>query len=205
MSTILWMSWARRRFLLPSLMKALEASIMKMPLRAVAFSLSSTMMQGRNARAVEQIGRQPDNALAITPSHNLSADVGLRIASEQKTLRKVHRRLARALEARQDVQDEREVAVLLRRSAKREAMKEVVRWVEPARPRLEGKGRIGHYEVKGLELSSLGVLEVRGGQHVVIPDFSGRAVMEDYVHPRQRGRCDAHFLALELEVEPRAA
>ena len=44
-STILWMSCARRRFLLPSLMKPLEASIMKMPLRAAAFSLSSTMMQ----------------------------------------------------------------------------------------------------------------------------------------------------------------
>ena len=44
-STILWMSCARRRFLLPSLMKPLEASIMKMPVRAAAFSLSSTMMQ----------------------------------------------------------------------------------------------------------------------------------------------------------------
>ena len=44
-STMRWMSWARRRFLLPSLMKPFEASIMKMPFRAWAFSLSSTTMQ----------------------------------------------------------------------------------------------------------------------------------------------------------------
>ena len=40
-----WMSCSRRRFLLPSLMKPLEASIMNTPLRAAAFSLSSTTMQ----------------------------------------------------------------------------------------------------------------------------------------------------------------
>ena len=44
-STILWMSCSRRRFLLPSFMKPALASIMKMPLRVWAFSLSSTMMQ----------------------------------------------------------------------------------------------------------------------------------------------------------------
>ena len=44
-STIWWMSCSRRRFFGPSFMKPLEASIMKMPLRAVAFSLSSTTMQ----------------------------------------------------------------------------------------------------------------------------------------------------------------
>jgi hypothetical protein len=36
---------ARVGFVLPSFRKPLEASIMKMPLRAVAFSLSSTRMQ----------------------------------------------------------------------------------------------------------------------------------------------------------------
>jgi hypothetical protein len=39
------MSWARRRFLLPSFMKPLLASIMKMPVRAWACSLSMTTMQ----------------------------------------------------------------------------------------------------------------------------------------------------------------
>ena len=44
-STILWMSCARRRFLGPSFMKPPLASIMKMPLRAWASSLSMTTMQ----------------------------------------------------------------------------------------------------------------------------------------------------------------
>ena len=44
-STILWMSCSRRRFLGPSFMKPSLASIMKMPLRAWASSLSSTTMQ----------------------------------------------------------------------------------------------------------------------------------------------------------------
>ena len=44
-STILWMSWARRRFFGPSFMKPSLASIMKMPLRAWASSLSTTTMQ----------------------------------------------------------------------------------------------------------------------------------------------------------------
>jgi hypothetical protein len=44
-STILWMSWARRRFLGPSFMNPALASIMKMPFRAWAALLSTTTMQ----------------------------------------------------------------------------------------------------------------------------------------------------------------
>ena len=44
-STILWMSCARRRFLGPSFMKPLLASIMKMPLRACGVLLVETTMQ----------------------------------------------------------------------------------------------------------------------------------------------------------------
>ena len=70
-STILWMSCLRSRFLLPSLIKPLLASI-KQALTGIAVGLDGTLVRrlfvddddaGRNAGAVEEVGEQADNAL----------------------------------------------------------------------------------------------------------------------------------------------
>ena len=120
-STILWMSWARRRFLLPSLMKPLLASIMKMPLRACGVLLVEHDDAGRDAGAVEQVGRQADDALDVAALDDVAADVGLGTAAEQHAVRQNDRALAGALERGEDVQQEGVVAVLGRRDAVLEA------------------------------------------------------------------------------------
>ena len=51
-ATMLAMSMARRRFLLPSLRKPALASTMKMPMLAWTFSLSTTTMQAGMLRIV---------------------------------------------------------------------------------------------------------------------------------------------------------
>ena len=63
---------------------------------------------------------------------------------------------------------------------------------------------IGDDEVEGLE-AAVGVLEVRAGEGVVLPDLRRRAVVEDHVHPGQRGGGVVHLLPVEREVEAGAA
>ena len=63
---------ARRRFLLPSLMKPLEASIMKMPLRACGVLLVEHDDAGGDAGAVEEVRRQADDALDVAAPDDLA-------------------------------------------------------------------------------------------------------------------------------------
>ena len=155
-----WMSWARRRFLLPSLMKPLEASIMKMPLRACGVLLVEHDDAGGNAGAVEEVRRQADDALDVAAPDDLAADVGLGAAAEQHAVRQDDRALAGALEAGEDVEQKGVVAVLRRRDAELEALELVVGRVEAVAPRLGRERRIGDDEVEGLE-RAVCVLEVR--------------------------------------------
>ena len=73
-STILWMSWWRRRFLLPSFTKPLLASIMKMPVRVGGVFLVEHDDAGRDAGAVEEVGGQADDALDVAPADDVLAD-----------------------------------------------------------------------------------------------------------------------------------
>ena len=106
---------------------------------------------GRYARAVKQVGRQADDALDVTPADDLAADVGLDIAPEQHAVGEVDGGLPGALEAGEHVEQEGEVAILLRRDAELEAMKLVVIRVEPVAPGLEREWRVGDHEIEGLE------------------------------------------------------
>ena len=76
------------------------------------------------------------------------------------------------------------VAILLRRDAVLKTTEEVVGWVEAIGPGFGREWRVGDHEVEGLE-AALGLFEMWVGDGVVLPDFGGRAVMEDHVHPRQ--------------------
>ncbi len=155
---------------------------------------------GRDARAVKEIGRQADDALDVAALDDLAADGGLGTAAEQNAVRENDRAFAGALEAGEDVQQEGIVAVLLRRDAELEAAIQVIGRIEAVAPGLGGERKIGDDEVEGLE-AAVRRLEVRAGEGVVLPDLRRRAVVEDHVHPGQRGGGVVHFLPVEREVE----
>ena len=115
---------------------------------------------GGNAGAVEQVGRQADDAFDIALLDDAGADVRLRATSEQHAVRQNHCRLAGALEALEHVQQKGVVAVLVGRNAVLEASIQVVGCIEAAGPVLVGERWIGDHEVEGLE-AAVGVLEVR--------------------------------------------
>ena len=132
------------------------------------------------------------------------ADGGLGAAAEQHAVGVDDRALAGALEAGQDVQQEGVVAVLGRRDAVLEAAEVVVGRVEAAGPVLVREREVGDHEVEGLQ-AAVGVLEVRGGQGVGLPDLRGRAVVQHHVHARQGGGGVVHLLAVEGQVQAGAA
>ena len=81
---------------------------------------------GGDAGAVEEVGRQSDDALDVALPDDALADRRLGAAPEQYAVGVNHRALAGALEAREDVQQEGVVAVLLGRDAVLEAAIEIV-------------------------------------------------------------------------------
>ena len=108
----------------------------------------------------------------------------------------------RALERRDQVQQECVIAVLLRRDAVNEAPELVVVRVEPAGPGLGGERRIGHGEVEGSE-PAVPVLEIRRRQGVGSPQLGGGVSVQEHVHPRQRPGGDVHFLAVDRDAARR--
>ena len=155
---------------------------------------------GRDARAVEQIRRQADDALDVAAPDDLAADGRFRAAPEEDAVGEIDGRFARALEAGEDVEHKSEITVLLGRNAELEAVKLVVVGIQTIAPRLGGERRIGDHEIEGLEQPGLGVFEMRGGEHVVLPDFRRDAIVENHVHPGQRGGGVVHFLAVDRQV-----
>src|SRR5689334_10164124 len=86
--------------------------------------------------AVEEVRRQPDDALDVAAVDGLPPDCGLGAATEEHAVRKDDGALPGALQAREDVQQEGVVAVLWRRDAERETTVLVVGGVESIGPRL---------------------------------------------------------------------
>jgi len=89
---------------------------------------------GRDAGAIEQVGRQADDALDVAAADDILADGCLGVAAEEHPMGQNHRALARAFERLEDVQQEGEVAVLLRRHAILKAMINIVTGVEAGAP-----------------------------------------------------------------------
>ena len=111
-STILWMSWARRRFLGPSFMKPGAGVDHEDALAGVGVLLVDDDDAGGDAGAVEQVGGQADDALDVALADEVAADVGLGIAAEQHAVRQDARALAGALQRADDVQQVGVVALL---------------------------------------------------------------------------------------------
>ena len=161
---------------------------------------------GRNAGAVEQVGRQTHQRQDHALLHQLLADGAFSAAAEQHAVRQDHRAAAGALQARQDVQQEGVVAVLRRRHAVGKAFVQVVARVQPAGPVLLAEGRVGHHVIEGLQPQRIAlVLEVRAAQRVGGPDLGGGAVMQHHVHARQRRRGVVHLLPVNGQVMAGAA
>ena len=85
---------------------------MKMPLRACGVLLVEHDDAGGDAGAVEEVGRQADDALDVAACGRGSADVGLGIAAEQHAVRQDAGAFAGALERADDVQQVGVVALL---------------------------------------------------------------------------------------------
>jgi hypothetical protein len=85
-STILWMSCSRRRFL-AVLDEALGGVDHEDALAGGGVLLVQHQDAGGDAGAVEQVGRQADDALEDARAHQLLADHRLGIAAEQHAVR----------------------------------------------------------------------------------------------------------------------
>ncbi len=150
----------------------------------------------RDARAVEEVGGQADDAGDEAAAHQLAADVGFGVAAEEHAVGQDHRGFAGALHGFQDVQQEGVVAVARWRDAVLEAPEGVVGRVHPAGPVLLREGRVGDHEV--VELQAAGRrAPVRVGQGVALPDLSVVVAVQDHVHARQTGGGVVHFLAVD--------
>ena len=150
-------------------MKPPLASIMKMPLRVWASSLSIDHDAGGDAGAVEQVGGQADDALDVSLADQVAADVGLGIAAKQHAVRQDARAFAGALERADDVQQVGVVALLGgRRAEGLEALVRVVERIDAGAPAFVGERRIGDDVVEGLE--RVAVLELGIGQRVALHD-----------------------------------
>ena len=156
---------------------------------------------GRDTRAVKQIRRQTNDALDVAALDDIFADGGLSAAAKQHAMRENDRTLAAAFERGKDVQQKGVVAIFLRRDAEGETTIEVVGRIEAVAPRLGGERGIGDGKIEGLE-RAVGLLEIRSGKRVVLPDFRRGAIVEDHVHPGERLGGVVHFLAVDGEVQP---
>ena len=179
----------------------------KQALAAVAVGLDGALVRrlfvddydaGRNAGAVEEVGRQADNALDKALFEQILADARLGIATKQHAVRQDHRPLAAAVEALDDVQQEGVIAIFLRRYAPDKAAKLIVLGIQAAGPVLVGKGRVGDGKVEALELV-VALLPLGRGQGIALPDLGGRIVVQDHVHARQGAGGVIHLLTVDGE------
>ena len=158
---------------------------------------------GRDAGAIEQIGRQADDAFDVTVADQVLANVGLGIATEQHTVRQDARGFAGAFERADDVQQVGKVALFGRRHAEcfKPAVR-VVQRVDAGAPALVRERRVGHHVVKGLEhvLAVQVSFEFGVCQRVALADFCRRVVVQDHVHARQAAGGRVFFLAVERDL-----
>ena len=109
---------------------------------------------------------------------------------------------AGAFERGENVEQECVVAILLRRDAKFKPLVEVVRGIEAVAPRFGGERKIGDDEIKRFE-AAVCVFLMRRRKRVIIPNGGSGAIMENHVHPGQRGSGVVHFLPVNRHVHRR--
>ncbi len=150
---------------------------------------------GRDTRPVKEVRGQADDPLDEPVPDEIAADVGLLVAAEEHPVREDDRALSGALERRDQVEEERIIAVLRRRDAVLEAPELVVCWIEAVRPGLGGKRGIRGREVEFLQ-AAVGILEIWVGKRVATPYHRARLTVEDHIHPRQCPGGVVHLLTV---------
>jgi len=154
---------------------------------------------GRNAGAVEQIGRQADDAFDVTFSDQVLADVGFGVAPKQYAVRQNASALPGTFQRTDDMQQVGVIALLVRRRAEiMEAPVRIVKRVDAGAPAFVAERRIGDYVVEGFELTVI-ASEQRISQGVALLDQSCRVVVQDHVHARQTGGGGVLFLSVERD------
>src|SRR5208283_3206178 len=118
-----------------------------------------------DARTVEEVRWEADNGLNQAVPDEIPADVCLFVPSEEDSVREDDGAFPPRPERLDEMEEERVIAVPGRRDTIPESIELVVLDVDPVRPSLVRKGRVGDREIEGLQLASL-VLQLRGGQGV---------------------------------------
>ena len=157
---------------------------------------------GRDARAVEQVGRQADDALDVALAHQGATDVCFRVPTEQHPVRQDAGAFAGALERAYDVQQVGVIALSGRRHA--EGFKTVVGIVvrvEPGAPAFIGERRIGDHVIEGLERLANLVFGI--GEGVALRNERGGIAVQVHVHARQTAGGRILFLAVQRDGCPR--
>ncbi|OQB36471.1 MAG: hypothetical protein BWY09_01923 [Candidatus Hydrogenedentes bacterium ADurb.Bin179] len=155
---------------------------------------------GGDAGAIKEIGRQSDDSLDIATPHDFTPDDRFRAATEQYPVGMNHGAFAGTLQAGENMEQEGIIAVLGGRDTERKASVNVVGGVEPAAPRLVGKGEIGNHIIEGLQFAVC-IQKIRTGQRIILPNFRRGTVMENHVHTGESRRGIVHLLAVQRQVQ----
>ena len=124
---------------------------------------------GGDARAIEQVGGQADDALDVALADQRAADVGFGIAAEEHAMRQDARAFAGALERAHDVQQVGVIALFGRRHAEGFESGRTDRGAgrSPVLQRLSENG--GLATTKSKVLSRIAILELGIGERVALP------------------------------------
>ena len=153
---------------------------------------------GGNTGAVEQVGGQADDAGQHTAGHQLPADSGLGIATEQHAVRQNAGALAAGFQAAQDVQQVGVIALLGRWHAPGKPLEGIGIRGEAAAPSLVRKWRIGDHVVEGAQ--RVAILELGVGQGVARLHRGIREVVQDHVHAGKAGGGGRDFLPVQGDL-----
>ena len=153
---------------------------------------------GGNAGAVEEIGRQADDALEKAGANELGADHGLGATAKQHAVGQNAGAFACALERADDVQQIGVIALLRRRLAPLKALEGIDGRRQPGSPGLVGERRIGDHIIIGAEL--LAILELGRSERIAREDIRRRKIMQNHVHAGETGGGHVLFLPLQRDV-----
>jgi hypothetical protein len=124
---------------------------------------------GGNARAVEEVRRQADDAFDVASAHEVAPDIRFGIASKEHAVRKDARAGAGALERADDMQQVGVVALFGRRRTKMlEPIEPIVLRVEAGAPPLVAEGRICDDVIEGVE--GVAIPELRIGKRIPLTE-----------------------------------
>ena len=151
----------------------------------------------RDARTVEEVGRQADDAFDEALLDEVTSNGRLGVATKEDAVRQDDCALAGGFEAGEDVKQEGVVTILFGWNPVGEAVVGISSSADSGGPRLRRERRVRDHVVERAEPSSLGVSELWGRECVVVLDLSGTSVVEPHVHSRESRSGVVHLLSVD--------